>query len=71
MERTDTKGSPLPFQLKFVKTSTGEVREYESCVLTSMHSKGATLNVLPEGEFHPRTIRRVLIIEFNKHRVYL
>jgi hypothetical protein len=71
MQRTDAKGAPIPFQLKFVKLKTGEVREYTSCVLTSFHSKGTTLNVLPEGESHPKTINRVTIIEFNKHRVYL
>jgi hypothetical protein len=71
MERTDEKGKPIPFQIKFVKQSTGEVREYESCILTSFHSKGSTLNVLHDGESRPKTIRRVTIIEFNKHRVYL
>ena len=71
MERTDAKGAPLPFQLKFVKVKTGEIREYPRCVLTSFHSKGDTLNVLPEGETHPRTIKRITIIEFNKHRVYI
>lgn len=70
MERTDASGDPLPFQLKYVKKN-GEVREYTRCVLTSLHSKGTTLNVLPEGEITPRTIRRVTIIEFNHVRVYL
>ncbi len=71
MERTDAKNHPIPFQMKFVKLSTGEVREYKSCVLTSIHSKGETINVLPEGEHRPRKILKVLIIEFNQHRVYL
>lgn len=71
MERTDSQGSPLQFQVKFVKLSTGEVREYKNCTLSSIHSKGSTLNLLPEGESRPRTIRKVLIIEFNKHHVYL
>ena len=71
MERKDANGNPLPFQLKFVKVKTGEIREYPRCVLTSFHSKGATLNVLPEGETKPKKIRRITIIEFNKHRVYI
>lgn len=70
MERTDASGKPLPFQLKFVKEN-GEVREYKSCVLTSFHAAGTSLNVLPEGESRPRSIRRVTIIEFNQIRVYL
>lgn len=70
MERLDAQGNPLPFQLKFVK-SNGEVKEYPRCILTSMHSKGTTLNVLPEGEIQPRTISRITIIQFNKIPVYL
>lgn len=70
MERTDANGDPVPFQIKFVKEN-GEVREYKSCTLTSFHSKGTSLNVLPLGERSPRSIRRVTIIEFNHIRVYL
>ncbi len=71
MERTDSKNHAVPFQMKFVKSSNGEVREYKSCILTSIHSKGDTINVLPEGELRPRTILKVLIIEFNQNRVYI
>lgn len=70
MERTGKDGKRLPFQIKFVKEN-GEIREYKSCVLTSFHSAGDTLNVMPEGEFFPRKIRRITIIEFNNIRVYL
>lgn len=70
MQRTDAQGQQLPFQLKFVKAN-GEVREYESCTLTSFHSKGTTLNVLPLGEKRPRTINRITIIQFNNISVYL
>lgn len=71
MERTDVNNNAVSFQMKFVKVSTGEVREYKSCILTSIHSKGDTINVLPEGETRPRTILKVLIIEFNQNRVYI
>ena len=70
MVRCDQHGNRLPFQVKFVKEN-GEVKEYGSCVLTSFHSAGTTLNVLPHGEYFPRKIRRVTIIEFNHIRVYL
>lgn len=70
MERTDQAGNLLPFQVKFVKDN-GEIREYRQCVLTSFHSAGTSLNVLPAGESVPRKIRRVTIIEFNNIRVYL
>jgi len=71
MQRTDAAGNPLPFDIKFVKLSTGEVREYKRCILTSIHSAGSTLNILPEGEYRPKTIKKVSIIEFNQHRVYI
>lgn len=70
MERKDAQGNPQPFQLKFVKTN-GEVKEYTECILTSMHSRGTTINVLPTGENRPRSITRITIIEFNKIPVYL
>ncbi len=64
MEQTDASGNPQRFQIKFAKEN-GEVREYKNCVLTSFHSSGTTLNVLPENEPHPRTIRRITIIEVS------
>ena len=70
MEQTDRSGNKLPFQLKFVKEN-GEIREYERCTLTSFHSAGTSLHVMPEGESVPRKIRRVTIIEYNHIRVYL
>jgi hypothetical protein len=71
MQRTDTHGEPIPFQLAYVKLSTGEIREYDRCTLTSVHTNGTTVNVLPDGEFRPRKIRKVSIIEFNHAKVYL
>lgn len=70
MERKNSDGSPVVFQLKFVK-SNGEIREYPECILTSFHSAGTTLNVLPVGEKRPRKIRRVTIVEYNNIPVYL
>lgn len=70
MERTDQSGSHLHFQIKFVKEN-GEIREYSDCVLTSFHSAGTTLNVMPSGDTIPRKIRRITIIEFNHIRVYI
>lgn len=71
MQRKDAEGNPIGFQLKYVKLSTGEVREYPVCFFTSMHSRGGTVNVIQEGEFRPRKIRRCLIIEFNHCKIYL
>lgn len=64
-------GAPKPFSLTYVKRSTGEVVTYPAAVLTSFHSKGSTINVLPIGEIKPRKIRRCLILRFNGLKVYL
>lgn len=71
MQRRDAKGNPIPFQIKYAKRSTGQIVEYPVCYFTSIHTKGSTVNVMQEGEFSPRTIRRCLITEFNHHRVYI
>lgn len=71
MHRRDAKGNLIPFQMKFAKQSTGEIKEYPACYLTSFHSKGGTINVIEEGALRPRKIRRCLIVEFNHHKTYL
>lgn len=63
-------GKPVEFLLQFCKRSTGELVTYERAVLTSFHSKGSTINVLPAGESTPRKIRRCLITRINNLKVY-
>lgn len=63
-------GRPLEFSLEYCKKSTGELVTYERAVLTSLHSAGSTVNVLPEGESSPRKIRRCLITRINGLKVY-
>ncbi len=58
-------------QLKFVKKKTGEIVNVEDCTISSIHTKGSTINILIDGEQHPKTIRKCLIVEFNGKRVYL
>ncbi len=70
MQRKDEKGKPIVFQIKFVKQS-GEIKQYSECVLSSFHTLGRTCNVIPKGERFPRSIRKISIIEFNKHKTYL
>lgn len=63
-------GRPVEFSLQYCKRSTGELVTYERAVLTSFHSKGSTINVLPAGENSPRKIRRCLITQINNLKVY-
>lgn len=63
-------GRPVEFSLEYCKKSTGELVTYDRAVLTSFHSSGSTINVLPAGEVTPRKIRRCLITRFNNLKVY-
>jgi hypothetical protein len=63
-------GKPVEFSLEYCKRSTGELVTYERAVLTSFHSSGSTINVLPAGESTPRKIRRCLITRINNLKIY-
>ena len=63
-------GRPMEFSLEYCKKSTGELVTYERAVLTSVHSAGSTVNILPTGESSPRKIRRCLITKINGLKVY-
>lgn len=69
MERTEG-GRPVPFSLEFCKRSTGELVSYPSCTLSSVHSAGATVNIVVDHLESPRKIRRCLITRINGIRVY-
>lgn len=47
-------GKPLEFSIQFCKKSNGELVTYDRAVLTSFHSSGSTINVLPCGEVTPK-----------------
>lgn len=63
-------GKPVEFSIQFCKRSTGELITYPGVVLTSIHSKGSTINVMEVGYTTPRKIRRCLITRFNNIKVY-
>ena len=69
MEEKDRNGKPLPFQVKFVKKSTGEVRELKQVVMRSANWKTQTrtLEDVADGQLRECCIR--LFVEFNGERV--
>lgn len=71
IQQTDANGKPIPFSMTFVKKGTGEIEHFDSCWLTSRHSNGGTINVMPEGHNNPRKIRLCLITQFNGLTVYM
>lgn len=71
MEKKDEHGKPVPFTMKYVKRSNGQLGEYSRCVLSSIHSKGSTVNIKIDGNELPQTFRKCLIVEINGLSVYL
>lgn len=70
MERKDNAGNPIPFSFQYAKMD-GTLKTYENVVLSSIYSKGATVNITKKGESKPHTFRKVLIVKFNGKKVYL
>lgn len=68
--RLDKKGRRVPFQIKFVKKSSGRIVEGVDCICTSSHFRGGTINIkFPNGEI--RKVYITLIIEFNHNEVII
>lgn len=61
---------PVPFSFQYAKKD-GSLKTYEHATLSSMFSKGATVNILLEGESRPHTFRKILITRFNDYKVYI
>lgn len=61
---------PVPFSLKYVKASTGEIITISNATLTSSHNSG-TMNIKIANSGQIRKITIALIIEFNNTPIYL
>jgi len=70
MEEKDRLGKPKPFTFRYAKMN-GEIETYKDATMTSIHSKGVTVNIMPAGEKVPHTFRKILILRFNEFKVYL
>jgi hypothetical protein len=69
MERFDKDRRRLPFSMKFVKLSTGEVVTVSSAVCTSSHNQG-TVNIMFLPSMQVRKVWVISIIEFNGLEVF-
>ena len=69
-ERKDSRGESVPFSLKYVKKSTGELITVDRAVLTSSHHCG-TINIRILSSGQVRKLIIPLIVEFNQTPVYL
>lgn len=70
MERKTPDRKPMPFSLKYVKKSTGEIIDIRDAVLTSSHHQGTiNIKILSSGEI--RKLILPLIVEFNNIKTFL
>ena len=58
MDERDRLGKPKPFSFQYAKKS-GELETYRNATLSSIYSKGATVNIIPEGDKKPLVARRL------------
>ena len=70
MEQTDSKGKALLFSFQYAKKN-GELLTYKNATLSSIYSKGATVNILLEGENKPHTFRKIVFTRINDYKIYL
>ncbi len=70
IEQTDSKGKTLPFSFQYAKKN-GELLTYKNATLSSIFSKGATVNILLEGESKPHTFRKIAFTRINDFKIYL
>lgn len=67
-ERTDEKGYPVPFRLKYLCLN-GEVMEANNVVTTSVDVRHKKRNILFLDSGQVRTIHDVLILEIDNHKI--
>jgi len=68
MEEKDRRGKLKPFSFQYAKKN-GELVSYTNAEMTSIHSKGATVNIRVDDE--TKTFRKILIMKFNEFKVYI
>jgi hypothetical protein len=68
MEEKDRRGKLKPFSFQYAKIN-GELVNYSNAVMTSIFSKGATVNIRVNDE--TKSFRKILIMRFNEFKVYI
>lgn len=70
MEEKDRRGKLKLFSFQYAKKN-GELANYANATFSSIFSKGATLNIMLDGEVEPHTFRKICITRFNDFKVYI
>lgn len=70
MQQKDARGNYVPFSFSYAKLD-GTLTSYKMASFSSIHAKGSTVNIIPQGELKPKTFRKILILSINHYKVYL
>lgn len=68
MEVKDRRGKLKRFSFQYAKKN-GELVNYTDAEMTSIHSKGATVNIKVNDEI--KTFRKICFMRFNEFKVYI
>jgi hypothetical protein len=70
MEQVDVMGKPKTFKFEYVKLN-GELIFCNNATLSSIHSKGSTVNIITNGDSSPKSYRKILFTRINDLKIYL
>lgn len=70
-EQEDRQGNRSEFSFKYVTRSTGEVISCDRAICTSSNYERRTRNVKMVISDEIRTLKDILIIEFNNEKVFI
>lgn len=71
MERVSPGKKKVPFSMKFVKQSTGEVVNVEKAICTSTFAENRTANIMFLPSEQIRKISMLSILSFNDEEVFV
>lgn len=70
LETLDSQASDVPFSFSYAKKN-GQLVHYKTARVSSVHAKGATVNVLIDGDNKPKTFRKICFTTFNGAKIYI
>ena len=71
LERVDGNKRRVPFELTFIKKSTGEKVDVQKAVCTSTFAENRTANIMFYPSMETRTISMLSIVKFNGEEVFV
>lgn len=70
LETLDGLSGDVSFSFTYAKKD-GKLVHYKAARISSMHAKGATINLLIDGDNKPKTFRKICLTSFNGAKIYI